>query len=49
MYVRTQDFPGGSVIKNLPAYAGDPRDAGSKSGPGRSPSEGNDNSLGILA
>ena len=49
MYVRTQDFPGGSVIKNLPAYAGDPRDAGSKSGPGRFPLEGNDNSLGILA
>ena len=48
MYVRTQDFPGGSVIKNLSANAGDPRDTGSISDPGRSPGEGNDNSLGIL-
>ena len=33
-------FPGGSVVKNLPAKAGD---AGSIPGSGRSPGEGNDN------
>ena len=31
-------FPGGSMVKNLPAYAGD---AGSSLGSGRSPGEGN--------
>ena len=36
------DFPGGSVVKNLPANAGD---AGSIPGLGRSPGEGNDNPL----
>ena len=35
-------FPRGSVVKNLPASAGD---AGSISGLGRSPGEGNDNPL----
>ena len=35
-------FPGGSVVKNPPANAGD---AGSIPGWGRSPGEGNDNSL----
>ena len=35
-------FPGGSVVKNLPANAGD---AGSVLGPGRSPGEGNGNPL----
>ena len=35
-------FPGGSVVKNQPANAGD---AGSIPGCGRSPGEGNDNSL----
>ena len=30
-------FPGGSVVKNLLANAGDARDAGSISGSGRSP------------
>ena len=35
-------FPGGSVLKNLPANAGD---AGSIPGMGRSPGEGNGNSL----
>ena len=35
-------FPGGSVLKNLPANAGD---AGSVPGIGRSPGEGNGNSL----
>ena len=38
----TWAFPGGSVVKNLPANAGDP---GSIPGPGRSPGEGNDNPL----
>ena len=38
-------FPGGSVVKNLPANAGDVRDMGSVSGLGRSPGEGNSNPL----
>ena len=38
----TQDFPGGSVVKNLPANAGD---AGSVSQFRRSPGEGNSNTL----
>ena len=37
-----QGFPGGSVVKNSPANAGD---AGSVPGLGRSPGEGNDNPL----
>ena len=35
-------FPGGSVVKNLPAKAGN---AGSIPGSGRSPGEGNSNPL----
>ena len=38
-------FPGDSVVKNLPANAGDIRDLGSVSGLGRSPGEGNGNPL----
>ena len=38
-------FPGGAVVKNLPANAGDSRDMGSVPGLGRSPGEGNSNSL----
>ena len=38
-------FPGGAVVKNLPANAGDTRDAGSVPGLGRSPEERNDNPL----
>ena len=34
-------FPGGSVVKNLPASAGDTRDVGSIPGSKRSPGEGN--------
>ena len=34
-------LPGGSVVKNLPANAGDIRDLGLISGSGRSPEEGN--------
>ena len=37
--------PGGSVVKNLLANAGDARDAGSISRSGRSPGGGNDNPL----
>ena len=33
-------FPGGAVVKNLPANAGDTRDTGSIPGSGRSPEEG---------
>ena len=38
-------FPGGVVVKNLPANAGDTRDAGSIPGSGRSPGVGNGNPL----
>ena len=38
-------FPGGAVVKNLPANAGDSRDMGSIPGWGRSPGVGNDNPL----
>ena len=38
-------FPGGAVVKNLPANTGDARDAGLIHGSGRSPGGGNDNSL----
>ena len=38
----TQGFPDGSVVKTPPANAGD---AGSITGSGRSPGEGNDNPL----
>ena len=40
-----EDFPGGAVVKNLPASAGHARDVGSIPGPGRSPGIGNDNPL----
>ena len=38
-------LPGGSVVKNLPANAGDMGDAGSIPGSGRSPGGGNGNPL----
>ena len=38
-------FPGGSVVMNLPASAGDVRDAGLIPESGRSPGEGNGNPL----
>ena len=38
-------FPGGSVVKNLPANAGGPGDLGLIHGLGRSPEVGNGNSL----
>ena len=39
------DFPGGIVVKNLPASAGDIRDSGSIPGSGRFSTEGNGNPL----
>ena len=38
-------FPGGSVVKNLPANAGDTGDSGSVPGLGRSTGEGSSNPL----
>ena len=38
-------LPGGTVVKNPPANAGDARDASSIPGLGRSPGEGNSNPL----
>ena len=38
-------IPGGTRVQNLPANAGDVKDAGSIPGSGRSPGEGNDNPL----
>ena len=38
-------FPGGTVVKNLSANAGDPRDAGLIPGLGRCPGVGNGNLL----
>ena len=39
------DFPGGTVVKNLPVNAGDARDMGSIPGSGRFPGERNGNTL----
>ena len=39
------DFPGGSVVKNIPANVGDAGDDGSNPGSGRSPGGGNGNPL----
>ena len=41
----SQQMCGGLVVKNLPANSGGLRDAGSTPGLGRSPGEGNGNSL----
>ena len=38
-------FPGGTMVKNLPASVGNARDAGSIPGSGRSPGGGNGNPL----
>ena len=40
-----EGFSGGSVVKNLPAIAGDTRDMGSIPGSGRSPGGSNGNPL----
>ena len=45
VYMDTYSFPGGTVVKILPANAVDLRDAGSIPGSGRSPGVGNGNSL----
>ena len=42
-------FPGGLVVKNIPATAGDARDMGLIPGSGESPEEGNGNLLRTLA
>ena len=42
-------FPGGVVVKNLPANAGDTRHKGSIPGSRRSPGVGNGNPFSILA
>ena len=42
---REDGLPGGTVVKNPPANAGDAGDAGSIPGSGRSPGEGNGNPL----
>ena len=41
----SKGFPGGAVVKNLPANAGDARDTSSIPGSGRSPGGGNGNPL----
>ena len=43
MYFLLGGFPGGSVVKNLPAEAGDTGDMGWIPGSGRSPGERNGN------
>ena len=45
VYIYTQQFLGGSVVKNTPANAGDTVDAGSIPGSERSPGEGNGSPL----
>ena len=42
---KTKGFPGGTVVKNLPANTGDTGDVGSIPGWGRSPRGGNSNPL----
>ena len=42
---REEGYPGGSVVKNLPANAEDERDTGLIPGSGRSPGEGTVNPL----
>ena len=44
-----QGFPGGTVVKNLPANAGDTRDVGSIPESGRSPGLGSGNHSSSLA
>ena len=44
-FIQVRGFPGGSVIKNQPANAGDSGDLGWIPGSGRSPRGGNGNPL----
>ena len=43
--LKCEGFPGSSVVKNLPAIAGDTRDVSLIPGWGRSPRGGNSNQL----
>ena len=45
MTQKYKDFPADTVVRNLPANAGDARDAGLIPGLGRSPGVGNGNPL----
>ena len=45
MNIHIYGFPGGTVVKNLTANAGDARDSGLIPGSERSPGGGNDNPL----
>ena len=45
MYTQIRGFPGGAVLKNPPANAGDTREAGLISELGRSPGGGNGNPI----
>ena len=45
IYTFVAGFPRGTVVKNLPASAGDSRDTGLIPGSGRSPGEGNGSPL----
>ena len=45
MLIVEKGFPGGAVVKNLPANVGDARDVGLIPGSERSPGEGNGNPL----
>ena len=42
LFLIYMNFPGGAVVKNPPASAGDARDTNSTPGSERSPGEGND-------
>ena len=44
-YILSSGFPGSAVMRNLPTNAGDPSDAGSIPGTGRSSGTGNGNML----
>ena len=44
-HISLKGFPGGAVVKNPTANAGDARDEGSIPGSGRSPGEGKSNPL----
>ena len=45
LLLKSLGCPGGTVVKNLPVYSGDPRDPGLIPGLGRSPRVGNGNPL----
>ena len=49
IYTHIKDFLGGAVVKKPPANSGDPRDAGSIPGLGRSPEVNMDTCSSILA